>query len=111
MNDQVSLKDELITVLADNLKNCQLIVSEYQQQQLIDYVLMMHKWNKAYNLTSVRDPHQMVIKHVIDSIVVALLLNILDKRSVSKYHSTIDSGKEYFSICSAITNSIFSKLW
>ena len=75
MNDQVSLKDELITVLADNLKNCQLIVSEYQQQQLIDYVLMMHKWNKAYNLTSVRDPHQMVIKHVIDSIVVAPFLD------------------------------------
>ena len=75
MNDQVSLKDELITVLTDNLKSCQLIVSEYQQQQLIDYVLMMHKWNKAYNLTSVRDPHQMVIKHVIDSIVVAPFLD------------------------------------
>jgi 16S rRNA (guanine527-N7)-methyltransferase len=29
------------------------------------------KWNKAYNLTSVRDPSQMLVKHILDSIVVS----------------------------------------
>ncbi len=32
---------------------------------------MLHKWNKAYNLTSVRDPNEMLIRHILDSIVVA----------------------------------------
>jgi 16S rRNA (guanine527-N7)-methyltransferase len=75
MNDQATLANELLTVLNNSLKNCELIVTEEQQQQLIHYVLMMHKWNKAYNLTSVRDPQQMVIKHIVDSIVVAPFLD------------------------------------
>ena len=75
MNDQHTLENELLSVLKDSLKNCDLIVTETQQQQLIHYVLMMHKWNKAYNLTSVREPQQMVIKHIVDSIVVAPFLD------------------------------------
>lgn len=31
---------------------------------------MLNKWNKAYNLTSVRDPQQMLVRHIMDSIVV-----------------------------------------
>nr|WP_249215819.1 16S rRNA (guanine(527)-N(7))-methyltransferase RsmG [Citrobacter sp. JGM124] len=46
-------------------------LSEHQQQQLVDYVALLHKWNKAYNLTSVRDPEEMLVRHIIDSIVVA----------------------------------------
>lgn len=42
-----------------------------QQQQLIAYVELLNKWNKAYNLTSVRDPQQMLIKHIVDSLVVS----------------------------------------
>ena len=75
MNNQHTLENELLVVLKNCLKNCELIVTEEQQQLLILYVLMMHKWNKAYNLTSVRDPKQMVIKHIIDSIVVTPFLD------------------------------------
>ncbi|GAC17038.1 16S rRNA (guanine(527)-N(7))-methyltransferase RsmG [Paraglaciecola arctica] len=75
MSDQQALENDLLTVLKSSLKNCQLVVTEEQQQQLIRYVLLMHKWNKAYNLTSVRDPQQMVIKHIVDSIVVAPFLD------------------------------------
>jgi 16S rRNA (guanine527-N7)-methyltransferase len=46
-------------------------VSELQKQQLINYILLMNKWNKAYNLTSVRDPQDMLIKHIFDSIVIS----------------------------------------
>ncbi|MFQ3251521.1 16S rRNA (guanine(527)-N(7))-methyltransferase RsmG [Glaciecola sp.] len=46
-------------------------ISELQKQQLINYVLLIDKWNKAYNLTSVRDPQDMLIKHIFDSIVVS----------------------------------------
>ncbi|OPL22170.1 16S rRNA (guanine(527)-N(7))-methyltransferase RsmG, partial [Morganella morganii] len=41
-----------------------------QKQQLTGYVEMLHKWNKAYNLTSVRQPEQMLVRHIMDSIVV-----------------------------------------
>jgi 16S rRNA (guanine527-N7)-methyltransferase len=75
MNDQYKLENELLFFLKNSLKKCELTVTEDQQLQLIRYVLMMHKWNKAYNLTSVRDPKKMVIKHIIDSIVVAPFLD------------------------------------
>lgn len=75
MNDQSTLENELLTVLQNSLKNCQLVVTEKQQLKLIHFVMMMNKWNKTYNLTSVRDPHQMVIKHIVDSIVVAPFLD------------------------------------
>ena len=75
MNDQQTLENDLLIALKSSLKNCELVVTEEQQQQLIRFVLMMHKWNKAYNLTSVRDPQQMVIKHIVDSIVVAPFLD------------------------------------
>lgn len=32
---------------------------------------MLDKWNKAYNLTSVRDPNEMLVRHILDSIIVA----------------------------------------
>nr|WP_241748253.1 MULTISPECIES: 16S rRNA (guanine(527)-N(7))-methyltransferase RsmG [Providencia] len=50
-------------------------LTEKQKQQLVDYVGLLAKWNKAYNLTSVRDPQQMLIRHIMDSIVVNCQLN------------------------------------
>ena len=45
-------------------------VSPAQRQQLVAYVELLNKWNKAYNLTSVRNPEDMLIKHILDSLVV-----------------------------------------
>ncbi|MFC6441668.1 16S rRNA (guanine(527)-N(7))-methyltransferase RsmG [Bowmanella sp. JS7-9] len=61
----------LLRRLQDALAHTDLDVSELQQQQLVGYVQLMHKWNKAYNLTSVRDPNEMLVKHILDSVVVA----------------------------------------
>ncbi|OOF60030.1 16S rRNA (guanine(527)-N(7))-methyltransferase RsmG [Rodentibacter myodis] len=44
---------------------------DQQKQQLIDLVNLLNKWNKAYNLTSVRDPMEMLVKHILDSLVVS----------------------------------------
>jgi len=35
-----------------------------------DFLMLMAKWNKAYNLTSVRDPELMVDRHILDSLAV-----------------------------------------
>ena len=38
------------------------------QQKLIDYLQLMLKWNKAYNLTAIRELDSMVIRHLLDSL-------------------------------------------
>ncbi|MCX2961757.1 16S rRNA (guanine(527)-N(7))-methyltransferase RsmG [Rodentibacter caecimuris] len=59
----------------DNLlAQAKIQLSEIQKQKLIDLVNLLDKWNKAYNLTSVRDPNEMLVKHILDSIVVSSYL-------------------------------------
>ena len=61
----------MITRLASLLKAAGISLSDQQKEQLVAYVGLLDKWNKAYNLTSVRDPQQMLVRHILDSIVVA----------------------------------------
>ena len=57
--------------LASLLAQANIKISDQQIQQLIDLVNLLNKWNKAYNLTSVRDPQEMLVKHILDSLVVS----------------------------------------
>ncbi|WP_211461288.1 16S rRNA (guanine(527)-N(7))-methyltransferase RsmG [Collimonas silvisoli] len=41
-----------------------------QQQQLLAYLNLLAKWNKVYNLTSIREPAQMMTHHLLDSLAV-----------------------------------------
>ena len=38
------------------------------QEKLLDYLALLNKWNKVYNLTAIRDPRQMVSHHLLDSL-------------------------------------------
>ncbi len=40
------------------------------RNRLLDYVRLLAKWNRVYNLTSVRKPQDMVTRHLLDSLVV-----------------------------------------
>jgi 16S rRNA (guanine527-N7)-methyltransferase len=61
----------LKTKLIQLISKTDLQISDEQVDQLIGYVEMLNKWNKAYNLTSVREPEAMLVKHIMDSIVVS----------------------------------------
>ena len=66
-----NLDMQLANKLKTLLKQTALSVTEQQQQQLVKLVLLLNKWNKTYNLTSVRDPQEMLVKHILDSLVVS----------------------------------------
>lgn len=53
------------------LSQANIQITDHQKQQLLDFVKLLDKWNKAYNLTSVRDPEEMLVKHIMDSLVVS----------------------------------------
>ncbi|GAM71089.1 rRNA small subunit 7-methylguanosine (m7G) methyltransferase gidB [Vibrio ishigakensis] len=63
----MSLRQQLESLIAQT----DLQVTDTQVEQLVGYVEMLNKWNKAYNLTSVRNPSDMLVKHIMDSIVVS----------------------------------------
>ncbi len=45
-------------------------LSAEQHVQLLAYVDLLQLWNKAYNLTAIRSPMDMLVKHVLDSLAV-----------------------------------------
>jgi 16S rRNA (guanine527-N7)-methyltransferase len=54
--------------LSDGLAAMNLSLSESQQQQLLAFLALLNKWNKAYNLTAVRDERVMVSRQLLDSL-------------------------------------------
>jgi 16S rRNA (guanine527-N7)-methyltransferase len=55
-------------VLAAGLGALGLTLSDAQIEQLMDYLALLQKWNKVYNLTAVRDPAEMLTHHLLDSL-------------------------------------------
>ncbi|MGH8856005.1 MAG: 16S rRNA (guanine(527)-N(7))-methyltransferase RsmG [Telluria sp.] len=58
----------LAQVLGEGVREMNLDLTPAQQDQLLDYLALMNKWNSVYNLTSLRDPMQMVTHHLLDSL-------------------------------------------
>jgi 16S rRNA (guanine527-N7)-methyltransferase len=61
---------DLATTLQGGAQALGVPLSPEQQQTLLDYVGWIAKWNRVYNLTAVRDPHDMLVQHVLDSLTV-----------------------------------------
>lgn len=59
---------DLKALLEDGLKALQLPLTEHQVEQLLQYLTLLQKWNKVYNLTAIRDPEEMLVKHLLDSL-------------------------------------------
>jgi 16S rRNA (guanine527-N7)-methyltransferase len=47
------------------------LASESLSTRLLDYLALLVRWNATYNLTAIRDPAEMVSKHLLDSLAIA----------------------------------------
>ena len=54
--------------LRDGLAAMELSLTKSQQQQLLAFLGLLNKWNRAYNLTAVRDERVMVSRQLLDSL-------------------------------------------
>jgi 16S rRNA (guanine527-N7)-methyltransferase len=54
--------------LSAGIQALNLNLSAEQQQRLLDYMALIQKWNKVYNLTALRDPAEMLSHHLLDSL-------------------------------------------
>lgn len=61
-------RETLSTSLFAGIQELGLSINATQLNQLLDYLALLQKWNKVYNLTAVRDPQQMISQHLLDSL-------------------------------------------
>ncbi|MDN6180249.1 MAG: 16S rRNA (guanine(527)-N(7))-methyltransferase RsmG [Halomonas subglaciescola] len=62
-----TLPDGIASRLDDGLEALGIAANNEQRRRLLGLVALLHKWNRAYNLTAVRDIKEMVSRHVLDS--------------------------------------------
>lgn len=62
------------TQLRDGLAEMGISATPTQQQRLLDYLALLEKWNRAFNLTAVRDPRKMISRQLLDSLSIVHLL-------------------------------------
>ena len=70
-NDHESFKKKVHNLpefLSQGLADMNIDMSAANQRQLLNYVELIIKWNRAYNLTSVRDPQDILVRHIFDSL-------------------------------------------
>ncbi|KRC12240.1 16S rRNA (guanine(527)-N(7))-methyltransferase RsmG [Hydrogenophaga sp. Root209] len=74
---------DLRTTLQAGLQSLQLALDARQVDLLLDYLGLLQKWNKVYNLTAVRLPEEMMTHHLLDSLAaIKPLLQQVGDRSV-----------------------------
>jgi 16S rRNA (guanine527-N7)-methyltransferase len=62
--------DDLAALLERGLVRLGAGLDAAARDRLVRYVLLLSRWNRAYNLTAVRDPARMVTRHLLDSLAI-----------------------------------------
>jgi len=84
---------EFLLRLRNAAQSLRLSLCREQENTLLTYLGLLQRWNKAYNLTAVRDPAQMLVQHIFDSLaIVPSVTKILDKKTVNGVIVDVGSG-------------------
>lgn len=65
--------DPLSTIsplLQSGLKTLNLNLSPAIQKNIIEYIMLLGKWSKVYNLTAIREPRAILVRHIFDSLAI-----------------------------------------
>lgn len=81
-----AMPDPLLELLSPGLDKLGISATDKQKQDLVCYVRLLDKWNKAYNLTAVRSPEEMISRHILDS------LSVLPALDQERLHTLADVG-------------------
>ncbi len=57
-------------ILISGIASLNLNVTENKLEQLLGFIKLIEKWNKAYNLTAIRDRGEMARLHILDSLAI-----------------------------------------
>ena len=102
----------LTAMLLEGVAALPLSLSDAQIEQMISYLALLSKWNSVYNLTSVRDPIEMVKLHLLDSLSAAHAFkdaqNVLDVGSGGGLPGMI-LAITYPAICIAMIDTVNKK--
>ncbi len=74
------LHAHLQQMLAAGITDLGLSIDATTQQRLLDYLLQLHKWNKAFNLSGIRQLDEMLPLHLLDSLV---MLPFIDGQTIA----------------------------
>jgi 16S rRNA (guanine527-N7)-methyltransferase len=85
------MSEELKLALAEGISALGLSLGQEAQKQLLDYMALIQKWNKVYNLTALRDPQEILTHHLLDSLS-AIGPLIQQTRSLDGAFSFLDVG-------------------
>ena len=69
-SEQQQLSEKLKQKLQTGLSSLGLDLSNAQQNKLIHYLILLNKWNKAYNLSGIKEIEQMLSYHLLDSLAI-----------------------------------------
>ena len=92
------------TMLQTGLGQLGLTLEAAQEQKLLDYLALIAKWNRVYNLTAVRDPEEMLSYHLLDSLSALAPLQRCIKQHGSKTLLDVGSGAGLPGVVFAICN-------
>jgi 16S rRNA (guanine527-N7)-methyltransferase len=77
---KLPVEAHLAPILEAGMQKMGVEYSSKQRDKLLAYLQLLITWNKAYNLTAIRDPAEMIKRHLLDSL--TLLPYVVDKRLI-----------------------------
>ena len=84
--------DQFKQRLIDASAQLEVNLTDAQVQTLLSYLQQLQRWNKTYNLTALRDPEQMLIQHLFDSLAIVPAIHQLASSNPRVGFSILDVG-------------------
>jgi len=80
MRLKLPAEPHLAPILEAGMQQMEVEYSSEQRDMLLAYLQLLMTWNRAYNLTAIRDPREMIKLHLLDSL--AVLPHLSGKRLI-----------------------------